>query len=83
MFFSEEDCLRCKGERPYTDLYLTSDFVSVLLPIGLNDYTDSRSPYISYLGSKTSESVSIIQPWEREINIPLNKRAAKLRNAIN
>nr|WGC86355.1 MAG: RNA polymerase [Bat tupavirus CX3] len=42
-----------------------------------------KGPYLPYLGSKTSESTSLITPWEKETIIPLIKRAARLRNTIN
>ncbi|UHK03250.1 MAG: RNA-dependent RNA polymerase [Hangzhou rhabdovirus 4] len=57
-------------------------FVSVLLPMGLVDYANSRGPYPAYLGSNTKESTSILSPWEKEAIIPLIKRAEHVRNAI-
>ncbi|AJR28296.1 polymerase [La Joya virus] len=60
-----------------------SDYISVLVPKGFNLSGHTKGPYPPYLGSKTSESTSIIQPWEKETNIPLIKRAAKLRHAIS
>ncbi|APF32078.1 RNA dependent RNA polymerase [Caligus rogercresseyi rhabdovirus] len=58
------------------------DYVTVHLPYGLFDYRMRRGPLPAYLGSKTSESTDILKPWEKETNIPLLKRAAKLREAI-
>ncbi|QBQ65046.1 polymerase [Xinjiang tick rhabdovirus] len=43
----------------------------------------SRGPLNPYLGSKTKESTSILQPWEKHIEVPLIKRASDLRKAIN
>ena len=36
-----------------------------------------------YLGSKTMESTSLLQPWEKEVKIPLLLKASKLRNGIH
>lgn len=36
-----------------------------------------------YLGPKTKESTSILQPWEKQIEIPLLRRACDLRKVIN
>ncbi|UCR92531.1 MAG: L protein [Apis rhabdovirus 3] len=58
-------------------------YISLLLPNGLKDYWSSRGPYSAYLGSNTSESTSILQPWEKTTDIPFIKRAAALREAIN
>ncbi|WAD86935.1 polymerase [Tupavirus incomtus] len=43
----------------------------------------TRGPYLPYLGSRTSETTSLLTPWEKETTIPLIKRAARLRSAIN
>lgn len=64
------------------DEYPSEMYISVYLPEGLADYKNSRGRYPPYLGSKTSESTSILQPWEKETKIPLLRRASKLRNAI-
>lgn len=55
---------------------------STLAPQGLDSYQLKRGPYKAYLGSKTSESTSLLQPWEKETKIPLTRRATKLRSAI-
>ncbi|ASM90779.1 polymerase [Holmes Jungle virus] len=60
-----------------------SDYIAVMIPKGFSLSKIVKGPYPPYLGSKTSESTSIIQPWEKETNIPLIKRASKLRNAIS
>ncbi|AVM87289.1 L protein [Wuhan redfin culter dimarhabdovirus] len=69
-------CRGCLGSSP--DCYLT-----VSVPRGISQFKNRRGPFKAYLGSKTSESTSILQPWERHTAIPLIKRAAKLRNAIS
>ncbi|AOX47527.1 L protein [Gata virus] len=58
-------------------------YISVLIPAGLYNYWESRGPYQAYLGSKTSETTSLLTPWEKEAVIPLIERASRLRNAIN
>ncbi|AJR28347.1 polymerase [Kern Canyon virus] len=72
-----EGCTLCDdSENP-------NDFITTLAPLGLATYYDRRGPYPAYLGSKTSESTSIIQPWERETKVSLIKKALKLRGAIH
>ncbi|ACX83613.1 RNA-dependent RNA polymerase [Hapavirus ngaingan] len=58
-------------------------YVTVMVPYGLAGSKEKRGPFPPYLGSRTSETTSLIQPWEKETNIPLVKRAAKLRKAIS
>ncbi|AIY25916.1 RNA-dependent RNA polymerase [Lepeophtheirus salmonis rhabdovirus 127] len=65
------------------DKNLMRDHVQVHIPYGLKDYLNKRGPFSPYLGSKTSESTNIITPWERDTNIPLLKRATKLREVIS
>nr|UZT55171.1 polymerase [Barur virus] len=60
-----------------------NDFIVTIAPLGLSSYGKRKGPYPAYLGSKTSESTSIIQPWERETNVPVIKRASRMRTAIN
>ncbi|AAX47602.1 RNA polymerase [Tupaia virus] len=64
----------CPDSSNYTTTFVNWDAESVM---------SRKGPFLPYLGSKTSESTSLINPWERETIIPLIKRAAKLRNAIN
>nr|QMP82265.1 RNA-dependent RNA polymerase [Hymenopteran rhabdo-related virus OKIAV8] len=72
-----EDCSLCfSGSKE-------SSHLVTLLPVGLSDYEFVRGPYMAYLGSNTSESTSLIHPWERETKIPIIKRAARLRNSIH
>ncbi|AJR28463.1 polymerase [Manitoba virus] len=61
----------------------SATYLSVLVPKGLDQCSDVKGPYPPYLGSKTSETTSLIQPWDKETNIPLLRRAAKLRTAIS
>ncbi|AOX47517.1 L protein [Orgi virus] len=70
-------CEGCNQDPPY------NVYVSTLIPHGLRNYKHHRGPYQAYLGSNTSESTSILQPWEKESKIPMLKRAVRLRNAIN
>nr|ASM90790.1 polymerase [Ord River virus] len=62
---------------------ILSDYIAVMIPKGFSLVSIQKGPYPPYLGSKTSETTSIIQPWEKETNIPLIRRASKLRNAIS
>ncbi|AVI57368.1 polymerase [Vaprio virus] len=59
------------------------DFITTLIPLGLCTYHERRGPYPAYLGSRTSETTSIIQPWEKETNIGLIRKSLKLRNSIH
>ncbi|QPL20091.1 RNA-dependent RNA polymerase [American bat vesiculovirus] len=59
------------------------DYISVHCPKGLFNTLSERGPLPAYLGSKTSESTSILQPWERETKIPVIRRATRLRDAIH
>ncbi|AJR28474.1 polymerase [New Minto virus] len=45
--------------------------------------TWTRGPLTPYLGSKTSENTSVLQPWEKNIEIPLLRQACQLRRAID
>ncbi|AJR28452.1 polymerase [Le Dantec virus] len=69
-----EGCVKGTGQ---------GDFITTLAPLGLSDYYLRRGPYPAYLGSKTSETTSIIHPWEKETNIGLIKKSLKLRNSIH
>lgn len=60
----------------------SSYYISTLAPQGLTSYKLKRGPYKAYLGSRTSESTSLLQPWEKETKVPLIRRATKLRSAI-
>lgn len=42
-----------------------------------------RGPLTPYLGSKTSETTSVLQPWEKNIEISLLRHACNLRRAID
>ncbi|AJR28531.1 polymerase [Joinjakaka virus] len=59
------------------------DHLTVMIPKGLLRCSYQRGPYTPYLGSSTSETTSLMQPWEKETKLPLLKRAAKIRNAIS
>ncbi|ACB47443.1 L polymerase protein [Vesicular stomatitis Alagoas virus] len=71
----EAPCLECN----------TSGFtyVSVHCPRGITSVFQSRGPLPAYLGSRTSESTSILQPWEKESKVPIIRRATRLRDAIS
>ncbi|QIQ19254.1 polymerase [Perhabdovirus trutta] len=58
------------------------DYINVSVVQDLTDCLNSKGKVPAYLGSKTSETTSILQPWEKETKIPVIKRAAKLRAAI-
>lgn len=59
------------------------NYLTTTVPHGLSNYYTCRGPLKVYLGSKTMESTSLMQPWEKEVKIPLLVRASKLRNAIH
>lgn len=43
----------------------------------------ARGPLMPYLGSKTSENTSVLQPWEKNIDVSLIRHACNLRRAID
>ncbi|AJR28401.1 polymerase [Klamath virus] len=59
------------------------DYLTTFVKIQIEHGVWSRGPYLPYLGSRTSETTSLLTPWEKETIIPLIKRAARLRNSIN
>ncbi|AJG39201.1 RNA-dependent RNA polymerase [Wuhan Louse Fly Virus 5] len=61
----------------------SDDYITCMVPKGLKDVEIERGPYTAYLGSRTSESTSILQPWDKETNISIIRRAVKLRNSIH
>ncbi|AVM87303.1 L protein [Hainan black-spectacled toad rhabdovirus] len=66
-------CKRCeKSPSPY---------ISTIVPQGFPE-SGERGPFKSYLGSKTRESTSLTNPWEKETKIPLIRRASHLRVSI-
>lgn len=69
-------CLECSCA-PYPGSY-----ISVIYPHGLAHNSCSKGPLPPYLGSKTHESTSLFQPWEKEIDVPLLVKSVRLRNAI-
>nr|WGC86354.1 MAG: polymerase [Bat tupavirus CX2] len=69
---------RCQHCQPGQNDYLTT-----FAQLDRSSLRTHRGPYLPYLGSRTAESTSLLTPWEKETVIPLIKRAAKLRNAIN
>nr|WAK76831.1 MAG: RNA-dependent RNA polymerase [Yongjia Tick Virus 2] len=75
-------CLK-EGVCQICEDYQSDDYISTLAPLGLSKAGLEKGPYMAYLGSKTSESTSILQPWEKEVTVPLLKRASKMRNAIH
>ncbi|WPV62771.1 MAG: RNA-dependent RNA polymerase [Wufeng shrew rhabdovirus 1] len=73
---SPSNCNECRNP-PYPGLY-----VSVIYPFGLNVSHYIKGPLSPYLGSRTSESTSLFQPWEKIVDTPLLQKSVKLRNAI-
>ncbi|UBB42393.1 RNA-dependent RNA polymerase [Wufeng Rhinolophus pearsonii tupavirus 1] len=65
----------CQGGR--------GDYLTTFADFNPAHLLSRKGPYLPYLGSKTSESTSLITPWEKETIVPLIKRAARLRNTIN
>nr|ACZ81407.1 RNA polymerase [Moussa virus] len=43
----------------------------------------SRGPLMPYLGSKTSETTSVMQPWEKSIDISILRHACNMRRMID
>lgn len=70
------DCLKCRSGD------YRSDYVAAIIPLAPLYPAISRGPYNPYLGSKTSETTSFIQPWEKSTNLPLMKRCMNIRDAI-
>ncbi|AIL31438.1 L [Kumasi rhabdovirus] len=68
-------CTRCDEN--------SNDYITCLAPQGFSHISLQKGPYVAYLGSRTSESTSILQPWDKESNVSLIRRAVKLRNAIH
>nr|QMP82361.1 RNA-dependent RNA polymerase [Hymenopteran almendra-related virus OKIAV1] len=60
----------------------SDDCVSVGLVSGLREL-DSRGPLKPYLGSKTSETTSVINRWDKVIEDPLSIKAFKLLRSID
>lgn len=53
-------------------------YLTVVIPHGISNPERSRGDYSAYLGSRTSETTSLGQPWEKETIIPFIKRATKI-----
>ncbi|AMK09255.1 RNA-dependent RNA polymerase, partial [Drosophila tristis sigmavirus] len=75
-------CRLQPGCKDCSDQKKTQMYITAMLPKGLWNYWDYKGPLPAYLGSSTSESTSILRPWEKETDIPLVKRASDLRKAI-
>nr|AMH40146.1 RNA-dependent RNA polymerase [Sprivivirus cyprinus] len=58
-------------------------YISSYCPKGINNWYSTVGSLAAYLGSKTSETTSILQPWEKDSKIPIIKRATKLRDSIS
>lgn len=72
-FVKERDCsLGCTGPHVVAKKIPTS-----------KRKTWTKGTLMPYLGSKTKEATSIIQPWEKRLEIPLLRRACDLRKVIN
>nr|WAK77058.1 MAG: RNA-dependent RNA polymerase [Rhabdoviridae sp.] len=70
-------CEPCQGAFP------KNEYLTVCFPGGLDLSSTRKGTLSPYLGSATSESTSLFQPWEKEVKLPLVERASKLRTAIN
>nr|QRD99862.1 MAG: RNA-dependent RNA polymerase [Evros rhabdovirus 2] len=70
------NCENCQSTFP------KSDHIVVYISKAFRDGYPDRGPYNPYLGSKTSETTSLIQPWERDTNVPVVRQAYKLRRSI-
>nr|QYW06855.1 MAG: polymerase [Bole Tick Virus 2] len=71
------DCESCR------EVYPVNEHVTVCFPSGLDLSCDQKGLLAPYLGSRTSESTSLFQPWEKDVKLPLIERALKLRVAIH
>lgn len=54
-----------------------------ILPRGLFDYEEKRGETQVYVGSHTSESTSLVNPWTKNTDVPLIRKACRLRNAVH
>lgn len=70
-------CVGCENAR------LWRDYISVTFPHGFSVSNEKKGPLGAYLGSKTSEATTLFQPWEKELRMPLIRRAAQMRNSIH
>lgn len=70
-------CVGCETTSPWRD------YISVTFPHGFSVTNEQKGPLGAYLGSKTSEATTLFQPWEKELRLPLIRRAAKMRNSIH
>ncbi|AGE10378.1 RNA polymerase [grass carp rhabdovirus] len=71
----ESDCVPCQTSG------LT--YISSYCPKGINNWYCTVGSLAAYLGSKTSETTSILQPWEKDSKVPIIRRATKLRDSIS
>ncbi|APG78847.1 RNA-dependent RNA polymerase [Xingshan nematode virus 4] len=76
--FEKVECKFCQSPAHPLDV----SYISVIYPHGFYRVVGQRGPLPPYLGSKTQETTSVFQPWEKEVEIPLIYRAMKLRNTI-
>nr|UYL95634.1 MAG: RNA-dependent RNA polymerase [Tongren Rhabd tick virus 3] len=68
---------------PCQSTFPKNEHLTVCFPGGLDLSSRQKGTLSPYLGSATSESTSLFQPWEKEVKLPLIERASKLRSAIN
>lgn len=70
-------CRFCPREFPF------NEYLTVCYPKQFQRGRLEKGPLAPYLGSATSESTSMFQPWEKAIQLPLIEKALRLRTAIN
>lgn len=57
-------------------------YVAAVIPLSFDPKGFDRGPHEPYLGSYTSETTGLVQPWEKVSNVPFIKRAMDMRNSI-
>ncbi|EJY58098.1 AAEL017157-PA [Aedes aegypti] len=57
-------------------------YVAAIIPLNFDPKGFDRGHHEPYLGSYTSESTGLVQPWEKVSNVPFIKRAMDMRNSI-
>lgn len=73
----QEHCPKCR------EAGHLGDHVTTSVPLGLAKSNVIRGPLKIYNGSSTSESTSLTTPWEKKSDLPVLKKAGKLREAIH
>lgn len=70
------NCTKCEWDN------MQSDYIAAIVPMSPAFPVMGRGPYVPYLGSRTSETTSMIQPWEKSTKVPVIRRCVELRDVI-